>query len=183
MAPQWTATKGWSTSALMRWMARAMTSLPVPLSPSRSTVARVAAALRALARTSCMAALVPTRPKARAWEALSWVVVPERGRNPGMGGSGPSTPQRTEPSEPHSARTLASMGAASGLSARRMGRAATSAIMRFNSGGGQAPLAVITHRSTSRGARAGEAPRSTVTSHRPAHRCSSPPVSSPRVDQ
>ena len=183
MAPQWTATKGDAGSAPMRWMARAITSLPVPLSPSSRTVARVAAAARARMSTSCMAGLVPTRPKARACEALSCVVVPERGRRPGMGGSGPSTPQRTDPSDPHSARALGSMGAVSGFSPRRMGRAATSAIIRFNSGGGQAPLALITHRSTSRGASAGEAPRSRVTSHSAAHRCSSPPVSSPRVDQ
>ena len=43
MAAQLTGTKGWPVRRLLAWMARAMSSLPVPLSPVMSTVASVGA--------------------------------------------------------------------------------------------------------------------------------------------
>ena len=54
MAPQLMATKGWLARELARWMARATSSLPVPLSPWMSTLASLAATRWALARTSSM---------------------------------------------------------------------------------------------------------------------------------
>ena len=44
IAPEFTATKRWSWRGLMRWIARATASLPVPLSPVSSTVDRCGAA-------------------------------------------------------------------------------------------------------------------------------------------
>ena len=44
-APQATSTNGLSRRPLRRWMARAISDLPVPLSPVISTVARVSATL------------------------------------------------------------------------------------------------------------------------------------------
>ena len=61
MAPQLMATNGPSARAPSRWMARATSSLPVPLSPRTSTAASVAASLRTAEKTCCMASLVPIR--------------------------------------------------------------------------------------------------------------------------
>ena len=58
-ATQLTATKGCSARGLHWWIARAITSLPVPLSPSMSTVVLVVATVRARRTASCIAALVP----------------------------------------------------------------------------------------------------------------------------
>jgi len=46
MEPQSTATKGWLARGLLRWIIRAISSLPVPVSPSMSTVASVGATAR-----------------------------------------------------------------------------------------------------------------------------------------
>ena len=51
-AAQLTATKIRCARGLFAWMQRAMSSLPVPLSPVISTVALVGATLRAISRTS-----------------------------------------------------------------------------------------------------------------------------------
>ena len=54
MAPQFTATKGFSARALALWMARASSSLPAPLSPRSSTDASDLATIRASASSSAM---------------------------------------------------------------------------------------------------------------------------------
>ena len=51
-AAQLTATNGSSARGSSRWIARATTSLPVPLSPRSSTVAPLGAARRATSSTS-----------------------------------------------------------------------------------------------------------------------------------
>ena len=55
MAPQLTVTKGLERRSLSPWMARAISSLPTPLSPSISTGMLEAAARRPSAITRCMA--------------------------------------------------------------------------------------------------------------------------------
>jgi hypothetical protein len=52
IAPQLIATKGWFARTLARWIARASSSLPVPLSPWISTLASPAATRCAFARRS-----------------------------------------------------------------------------------------------------------------------------------
>jgi hypothetical protein len=52
IAPQLIATKGWLARTLARWIARASSSLPVPLSPWISTLASPAATRCAFARRS-----------------------------------------------------------------------------------------------------------------------------------
>ena len=59
MAPQLIATKGWSRRGPWSWMARATTSLPVPLSPVTRTVVRVGATFSTSWRTSSMAGEAP----------------------------------------------------------------------------------------------------------------------------
>ena len=61
-AAQFTATKGLAARGLPRWMARAISSLPVPVSPEISTVAlaRLAHAIRP--KTCCISGLSPTIP-------------------------------------------------------------------------------------------------------------------------
>ena len=61
-APQLMVMKGPLARGLAWWMAAETSSLPVPVSPMTRTSAMVGAALRMLARRSCMAAEVPTRP-------------------------------------------------------------------------------------------------------------------------
>jgi hypothetical protein len=60
MAVQLIFTSGRSRRGEWKWMARAIRSLPTPLSPASSTVARVGATRMMVAKTSCMAALRPT---------------------------------------------------------------------------------------------------------------------------
>jgi hypothetical protein len=55
IAPQFTATKGASRRALALWIARASSSLPVPLWPKMQTLASEAATRRAWANRSSMA--------------------------------------------------------------------------------------------------------------------------------
>ena len=65
-APQATSTKGLSRRPLRRWMARAMSDLPVPLSPVIRTVALVSATLSTISKTRFMRWSLPTtfsRPK------------------------------------------------------------------------------------------------------------------------
>jgi hypothetical protein len=57
MAPQWTATKGPALLLLRSWIRRAISPLPVPVSPVRSTVVRVGATARIFARTGVIASL------------------------------------------------------------------------------------------------------------------------------
>ena len=59
MAAQFTFTKVWSRRALMLWMARAMSSLPVPVSPRIRTVESVGATMATCFRTFFSAALEP----------------------------------------------------------------------------------------------------------------------------
>ena len=59
MAAQLTFTKGLSARLLCRWMARAMSSLPVPLSPVMRTRPPVGATFAMICFTSRMAALSP----------------------------------------------------------------------------------------------------------------------------
>ena len=59
-ATQLTTTNGWSARRLHRWIARAMTSLPVPLSPRSSTVAPLGAARRATSSAARICELSPT---------------------------------------------------------------------------------------------------------------------------
>jgi len=56
-----TATKGPSARADAEWMACARSSLPVPVSPSSSTVVLSAAARRARLFTATTGALLPTK--------------------------------------------------------------------------------------------------------------------------
>ncbi len=60
MAAQLTCTKASSLRRLLRWMARATSSFPTPLSPVMSTVAFVGAARRTASHTFSRAALCPT---------------------------------------------------------------------------------------------------------------------------
>ena len=69
MAAQLTFTNGRSRSRLSRWMARAISSLPVPDSPVTRMRVRVGATLAICANSVSMAALRPTiskRPSASA---------------------------------------------------------------------------------------------------------------------
>jgi hypothetical protein len=59
MAPQLMAMKGPSLRRLPRCSARAMSSLPVPLSPVTSTVASVSATWFTRSNRSCMGPLLP----------------------------------------------------------------------------------------------------------------------------
>ena len=59
-AAQLTATKGRSARLPPWWIARAIISFPVPLSPRSSTVARDGATLVTAAKTSCIRLLCPT---------------------------------------------------------------------------------------------------------------------------
>jgi len=59
MAPQSTTTNGPSARALASWMACARTSLPVPVSPSMSTVPSAGANRSIRAKTRRMASLTP----------------------------------------------------------------------------------------------------------------------------
>ncbi len=60
MAAQFTRTYGPAVLRLSRWMSRATSSLPVPDSPSRSTVASLAATARAVSNTWLHARDLPT---------------------------------------------------------------------------------------------------------------------------
>ncbi len=60
MAAQFTGTKGWAPRRLPAWMARATSSLPVPDSPVRSTVASVGATRTARSSASRRAGERPT---------------------------------------------------------------------------------------------------------------------------
>ena len=68
MAPQLTETKGLSRRGLLKWMARATSSLPVPLSPVIITVDGLSAILRMVSKTSTMRALLPMM-----FSKLCWV--------------------------------------------------------------------------------------------------------------
>ena len=61
-APQSTATKFVCASAPRKWMARATSSLPVPLSPEINTGVRVSFSREIMRSTSCMPAEVPMIP-------------------------------------------------------------------------------------------------------------------------
>ena len=76
IAAQLIATNGFDARALLSWMARATSSLPVPLSPVTSTVAAVGAHLAIAVKTRCIAGDSPTSPcgasglrKTGAWAA------------------------------------------------------------------------------------------------------------------
>jgi hypothetical protein len=72
MAAQEMVTKGPAARRLPAWRARATSSLPVPDSPSTSTVASVAATLRTCSRTRRIGSESPTMPegsRSRAWSA------------------------------------------------------------------------------------------------------------------
>jgi hypothetical protein len=62
MAAQFTLISGMSRCALRSWMARATSSLPVPVSPVMSTVLLVSATSSPRRTTSSMARLRPTIP-------------------------------------------------------------------------------------------------------------------------
>ena len=62
MAAQLTLISGISRCALRSWMARATSSLPVPVSPVMRTVLRDSATSSSLRMTSWMALLRPTIP-------------------------------------------------------------------------------------------------------------------------
>ena len=62
MAAQFTLISGMSRCALRAWMARATSSLPVPVSPVIRTVLLVSATSSALRITSSIARLRPTMP-------------------------------------------------------------------------------------------------------------------------
>ncbi len=64
-AAQFTATKGRPARGLSSWSARATTSLPVPLSPRSSTVARLGATWAITCSTACQAGLRPMTPGKR----------------------------------------------------------------------------------------------------------------------
>ena len=59
MAPQLMATKGAFLRGLLAWMARAISSLPVPLSPSMRTVASVLATRLMTVKISRILGVVP----------------------------------------------------------------------------------------------------------------------------
>ena len=65
MEPQSTTTKGPEARGLAWWSASATNSLPVPLSPSMSTVASVAARRASWANRARITALSPTSPPKR----------------------------------------------------------------------------------------------------------------------
>ena len=66
MAPQFTLTMTASRRRLRVWMARAISSLPVPVSPNTSTVASVAATISMSRNTRCITSAPPTiSPKLR----------------------------------------------------------------------------------------------------------------------
>jgi hypothetical protein len=62
MAAQFTLMSGMFRCALRSWMARARSSLPVPVSPMMSTVLLVSATRSALPITSWITRLRPTIP-------------------------------------------------------------------------------------------------------------------------
>ena len=70
MAPQLIGTKGASRRELRRWMARAMSSLPVPLSPWTRTVASVLATRWMIRKISRIARVLPRMASNRT--AVSW---------------------------------------------------------------------------------------------------------------
>jgi len=59
MAPQFTETKGLSRRKLLKWIARATSSFPVPLSPVTMAVEGLSAILRMVSKTSAMTPLLP----------------------------------------------------------------------------------------------------------------------------
>jgi hypothetical protein len=66
MAPQFTFTITASRRRLRVWIARAISSLPVPVSPNTSTVASVAATFSMSRKTPCIDSALPTiSPKLR----------------------------------------------------------------------------------------------------------------------
>ena len=79
-APQLTTTKGPAWRSERSWSARAMRSLPVPLSPVMSTVVREVATLSTSSATRRMAGLWPKsiaaagamRARRRLFSATSW---------------------------------------------------------------------------------------------------------------
>jgi len=60
IAAQLTLTNAPADTVLLRWIARAISSLPVPLSPVISTRLRVGATLAIWRRRSCMAGVLPS---------------------------------------------------------------------------------------------------------------------------
>ena len=60
MAAQLTLTNAWSFRALTRWMARAISSLPVPVSPRIKTLASVAATVSTSFTTLAPACVLAT---------------------------------------------------------------------------------------------------------------------------
>jgi hypothetical protein len=59
MAPQFTVTNGPLARLLRRWISRAISSLPVPVSPVMSTLMSVAATFWSLRKTSIMEGQAP----------------------------------------------------------------------------------------------------------------------------
>ena len=92
-AAQLIATKGPSTRRLHACTARAATSLPVPLSPSSSTVASVGATLRSADSTAAMAAApydscgLPSRRATSARAAQAVALGGSRHQQPQLGGA------------------------------------------------------------------------------------------------
>ena len=59
-APQLTLMNGPAARLLSRWIARATSSLPVPLSPQMNTVVSLAAIFSTVRRTACIFSPLPT---------------------------------------------------------------------------------------------------------------------------
>jgi len=72
MAAQLIATNGPLPRGLLRWIARATSSLPVPDSPCSRTVAEADATWAMVSRTLRMAGLVPMRLRSPATASSSW---------------------------------------------------------------------------------------------------------------
>ena len=67
IAPQLTETNGLSRRWLLKWIARATSSLPVPLSPVIMTVEGLSAILRMVSNTSTIRPLLPMMFSKRCW--------------------------------------------------------------------------------------------------------------------
>jgi hypothetical protein len=66
MAAQFTGTKGAPVRGERSWRRRAASSLPVPLSPRRSTVAEAGATCRSVSRAARKVGALPTSPPSAA---------------------------------------------------------------------------------------------------------------------
>ena len=67
IAPQFTDTNGLSRRCPLKWMARATSSLPVPVSPVIMAVAGLSAIFRMVSKTSTICGLLPMMFSKRCW--------------------------------------------------------------------------------------------------------------------